>query len=108
MSQMSKVGDGEFEAEVLQSDKLTVVDFGAEWCGPCKKLHPIMEEIAGEMAETVKVVEVDIGVSPQTGAQFGITSVPQIMFFKDGEMKERIIGMLSKSQIIEKIDSHLG
>lgn len=107
MSGMLKVNDSDFEAEVLQSDKLTLVDFGATWCGPCKKLHPIMEEIGTEQADKLKVVEVDVGESPQTALKYGVTSVPQLLFFEKGEVKETIVGLLPKSKIEEKIDQYL-
>ncbi len=107
MSSMNKVGDAEFEAEVVGSDRLTLVDFGAEWCGPCKKLHPIMNQLADEYDGRIKVVEVDVGVSPQTAMKFGVTSVPQLMFFKDGIVRESVIGVLPKSKIEDKIDQYL-
>ncbi|MDP8240149.1 MAG: thioredoxin domain-containing protein [Candidatus Hatepunaea meridiana] len=107
MPSMIKIGDTEFDNEVIDSDRLTLVDFGAEWCGPCKKLHPVMENIATEYGDKIKVCEVDIGVSPQTGLRFGITSVPQLLFFRDGIVKESVIGLLPKSKIEEKIDQYL-
>ena len=105
---MNKVTDAEFDTEVLGSELLTLVDFGAEWCGPCKKLHPIMDELAGEYDGKIKVVEVDVGVSPQTAMKFGVTSVPQLLFFKDGIVRETVVGVLPKSKIEEKIDEYLG
>jgi len=104
---MHKVDDAEFEAEVLSSDRLTLVDFGAEWCSPCKKLHPILDELADEYSDRIKVVEVDLGVSPQTGMKYGITSVPQLLFFKNGIVKDAIVGLLPKSKIEEKIALYL-
>ncbi len=106
MSATLKVGDDQFEEEVIKSDLLTVVDFGAEWCGPCKKLHPIMAELSEEMAGKVKIVEVDVGVSPQNAQKFAVISVPQLLFFKNGEVVERVVGVLPKAKIIEKIESH--
>lgn len=107
MAGLKKIDDSNFDAEVLQSDKLTLVDFGAPWCGPCKKLHPIMEEIGQEQAELVKVVEVDVGESPQIALKYGVTSVPQLMFFQNGELKETVVGLLPKSKIEEKIEQYL-
>ena len=107
MSKMNKVGDAEFEHEIIKSDRLTLVDFGAEWCGPCKKLHPIMDALAGEYENKIKVCEVDVAVSPETAMKFGITSVPQLLFFKDGVIKEAIVGLLPKSKIEEKIEQYL-
>ena len=104
---MTKIGDSQFDAEVVQSDRLTLVDFGATWCGPCKKLHPIMIELATEYGEKIKVVEVDVGDSPQTAMKFGITGVPQLLFFSNGKVKETVVGLLPKSKIEEKIERYL-
>ncbi|HHE47268.1 MAG TPA: thiol reductase thioredoxin [Bacteroidetes bacterium] len=104
---MYKVGDAEFEAEVIGSDCLTLVDFGAEWCGPCKKLHPVMNELAADYDGKIKVVEVDVGVSPQSAMKFGVTSVPQLLFFKNGIVRETVVGLLPRSKIEEKIDKYL-
>ncbi|MBM3326329.1 MAG: thioredoxin [Calditrichaeota bacterium] len=104
MSLISKIGDAQFAAEVINSDRLTVVDFGAAWCGPCKKLHPVMAELATEYNDKVKIVEVDVDHASDTAVQFGITSVPQLLFFKNGKVKETVIGLLPKSKIEEKID----
>lgn len=107
MSAMTKIGDQQFDAEVIQSDCLTLVDFGATWCGPCKKLHPIMDELAEEFGNKLKVVEVDVGESPQTAMKFGVTSVPQLLFFMDGIVRETVVGLLPKSKIEEKIEQYL-
>ncbi len=107
MSSMGKVGNADFEAEVISSGKLTLVDFGAEWCGPCKKLHPVMNALAAEFGDRIKVVEVDVGVSPEIAMKFGITSVPQLLFFKDGMVRESVVGLLPKSKIVEKIEQYI-
>lgn len=107
MSGVIKVDDRGFEDEVVHSDRLTVVDFGAEWCGPCKKLHPIMADLAVDYDGRVKIVEVDVGVSPQVAMKFGITSVPQLLFFRDGIVKETVVGLIPRSKIEEKIDQYL-
>ena len=107
MSSMIKINDAEFDVEVLASDRLTLVDFGADWCGPCRKLHPILSELAGEYGNRLKVCEVDVGDSPQTAMKFSVTSVPQLLFFKDGIVKDTIVGLLPKSKIEEKIDKYL-
>ena len=107
MSSLTRIGDGEFDEEVLNSDRLTLVDFGAEWCGPCKKLHPIMEDLAMEYGERIKVFEVDVGETPQVAMRFGITSVPQLMFVKNGVVRETVVGLLPKSKIQEKIEGYL-
>lgn len=107
MSGLVKISDDKFDAEVVKSDKLTLVDFGATWCGPCKKLHPIMAELAGEYNDKIKIYEVDVGDSPETAMKYGVTSVPQLLFFKEGMVKETIVGLLPKSKIEEKIERHL-
>ncbi len=107
MSQVPTINDDEFEKEVIQSEVLTVVDFGAEWCGPCKKLHPIMAELHDEMGEEVKIVEVDVRQSPQIAQLHAVISVPQILFFKDGKVIERVVGILPKPKLKTMIESHL-
>ncbi len=107
MANVPEIGDEQFEREVLESDRLTVVDFGAEWCGPCKKIHPMMAELAEEMGDRVRIVEVDVGRSPYTARQHAVISVPQILIFKDGKVLERIVGVLPKPKLKEKIESHM-
>jgi thioredoxin 1 len=104
---MIKVNDAQFNDEVLKADVLAIVDFGAEWCGPCKKLHPIMEEIGTELDGKVKIIEMDVAESPQTALKFGVTSVPQLLFFQNGEIKETVIGLLPKTKIMAKIEDYL-
>ncbi len=108
MSKLQKIGDDRFDAEVVHNELLTLVEFGATWCGPCKKLHPIMKELAHEYEGRVSVYEVDVGDSPQTAMQYGVTGVPQLLFFKEGKVRETIVGLLPKSKIEEKIERHLG
>ena len=104
---MKKVGEDNFEAEVIKSPVLSVVDFGAEWCSPCKKLHPVMEELAAEYGTRVNVVEVDVGDSPNVATRFGITGVPQLLFISKGVVKESVMGLLPKSKIQDKIERYL-
>lgn len=89
---MEKVNDNTFDEEVLQADTLVAIDFGATWCRPCKKLHPIMEEFAKEYDGRVKVREVDVGESPQVAQKYRVLSVPQVLFFKNGEVVDAVIG----------------
>jgi len=107
MSQLTKIGDDRFQADVIESSHLTLVDFGATWCGPCKKLHPIMEELAKDYDGRISVYEVDVGESPQTAMKFGITSPPQLLFFHNGKVRETIVGLLPKSKIEDKIEKYL-
>jgi thioredoxin 1 len=103
MSQVHEVNDGNFEAEVLQSELPVLVDFSATWCAPCKKLDPIVHEIAGEYDGKVKVVHVDIDNARTTAAGYGILSVPTLLFVKAGEVMEKVTGLLAKSALEEKL-----
>ncbi len=107
MSQVSTLKDSDFEREVLQSDCLAVVDFGATWCGPCKKLHPIISELEVEFDQKVKFFEMDVGESPNTAQKYAVISVPQLLFYKNGDVVERIVGLLPKPKIKEKIEQAL-
>ena len=102
------ITDSEFEAEVLKSSTPVLVDFWADWCGPCKMVAPVLEEIAGEYEGRLKVAKVDVDENTKTASQFGIRSIPSLLLFKDGAEVDRIIGALPKSQLTEKIEPHLG
>jgi thioredoxin 1 len=101
-----QIGDADFEKMVIQSDKLSVIDFGATWCGPCKKLHPIMDELATEFGESVNIYYIDVGESTQVAQTYAVISVPQVLFFKGGQVVDRIVGLLPKPKIKEKIEHH--
>lgn len=107
MSQVPKINDDQFEAEVTKSDRLVVIDFGATWCGPCKKLHPIMDELAVELGSAVKIFYVDVGESPKIAQNHAVISVPQVLFFQNGKVVDRIVGLVPKVKIKEKIDVHM-
>jgi thioredoxin 1 len=96
-----------FEKEVIGAQVLTVVDFGAEWCEPCKKLHPILEEIADDFNGRVKIGYLDVGTAPQIAQQYAVMSVPRLIFFKDGKPIHTIVGFASKPKIAEAINYHL-
>jgi thioredoxin 1 len=104
---MEKVNDQNFEQEVMQADGLVVVDFGATWCGPCKKLDPMLEELGEEYGDKVKVRKLDVGESPATAQKFQVLSVPRVFFIKDGMVREQITGLVSKQRLIESFDEHL-
>ncbi|KAI4453235.1 Thioredoxin [Holotrichia oblita] len=101
-----KFTDENFEKEVLQSDKLAVVDFYADWCGPCKMMAPIVEQLAGDYSEAVKVGKLNTEENQQTSIKYGVMSIPTILFFKGGEVVEKIVGIISKNHLVEKIESY--
>ncbi len=92
-----------FEAEVLQSDKPVLVDFWATWCGPCRMVAPIVEEIANEYADRVIVGKVNVDDEPELAAQFGINSIPTIMLFQDGNLTQTVIGYRPKADLVALI-----
>ncbi len=104
MSELVEVSDSNFENEVLKSDKLCLVDFWAEWCGPCLMVHPILEEIATEYAGKLKVGKLNVDQNNQTAAKYGIMSIPCLLFFNDGKVVDQVIGAVPKKHFIEKIE----
>jgi thioredoxin 1 len=99
--------DSTFSADVLKSNTPVLVDFWAEWCGPCKALGPKLEEIAGEMSGKVKVVKLDVDNNQEVAAQFGIRSIPTMILFKDGKAVDQIMGNHPKENIVSFISKHL-
>ena len=93
------VNDTDFENEVLKADKPVVVDFWAEWCGPCKQLSPVVDELAAEMKDNVKVVKVNIDEAPEAPTKYGVRGVPTLMIFKDGQVAESLVGLRSKEDL---------
>ena len=101
------VTDADFEAEVLKSDLPVLVDFWAEWCGPCKMLGPVVEEIAGETVGQLKVGKLDIDANQNSAFQFGVRSIPTLILFKNGREAERFVGYMPKERILAKLEPHL-
>jgi len=99
------IEDSQFEKEVMEAEELVMVDFWAEWCGPCRALGPKLEEIATEKAN-VKVVKINIDQNKETAQKFGIRSIPTMILFKGGKDLETLMGNLSKEEITSKIDAH--
>ena len=99
--------DSKFDADVINSDKPALVDFWAEWCGPCKMIAPFLDEAATEYADKLSVVKLNVDESPNVAAKFGIRSIPTLMLFKDGAVQAQKVGAFSKSQLTEFLDSNL-
>jgi len=101
------ISDDIFESEVLNSDKPVLVDFWAEWCGPCHMIAPFVKQIAAEQEKHLKVAKLDIDHNPITPGRYGIMSIPTLMLFKDGEAVARIIGAMPKERILAQVLPHL-
>ena len=99
--------DSGFEAEVLQSDKAVLVDFWAEWCGPCKMIAPLLDEMAEAYADRMTIAKLNIDENPNTPNKYGIRSIPTLMLFKDGAVQAQKLGAMSKSQLTEFLDTNL-
>lgn len=102
MSDVKAVTDASFEEDVLQADKPVLVDFWAEWCGPCRALSPVLEELASENSEKIEVVKVNVDDNPATAAKYGITSIPAVYAFKDGEHVKSSIGAKPKAALLDE------
>ena len=107
MSAIVNATDTNFESEVLASAGTVLVDFSAVWCGPCKKLEPIVHEIAAEYGDRLKVVKVDVDNAPGTAARFGVLSIPTLMIFHGGAVKDQYTGVLSKKALADRVDKVL-
>lgn len=99
--------DGNFQNSVLDSDQLSVVDFWAEWCGPCRAIGPVVEELSKEYAGKVNIGKVNVDQNPQVSMQYGITSIPAILFIKGGQIVDKQIGAVPRSVLEKKIQAHL-
>ncbi|MEG8230695.1 thioredoxin [Candidatus Rickettsia tasmanensis] len=103
----NNVMDSSFKKEVLESDLPVLVDFWAEWCGPCKMLTPIIDEISKELQGKVKVLQMNIDENPNTPSEYGIRSIPTIMLFKNGEQKDTKIGLQQKNSLLDWINKSI-
>ena len=102
-----EITDQNFESEVIKSDKPVLIDFWAVWCGPCKLIAPIVEELANEYDGKVKIGKLDVDSNQQTSIKYGVRSIPTLLLFKNGSLKDTIIGAVPKSKIVEKLNAAL-
>ena len=106
-AQIVHTSDSSFEADVLKSSRPVLLDFWAEWCGPCKMIAPILDEVAKEYGDRVQVTKINIDENPQTPPKFGIRGIPTLMLFKDGQLAATKVGAMSKAQLTAFIDQQL-
>ena len=104
MADVQAVSDDTFQSEVLQASTPVLIDFWAPWCGPCRAIGPVVEELAGEYSGRLKVVKMNVDDNPRTPAQFGVRGIPNLILFKGGEVKEQIVGAVPKAHLVKVID----
>jgi thioredoxin 1 len=107
MAQVTHIAGGNWKAEVMDSTIPVLVDFWAEWCGPCKMIAPILDELSTEMAGQLKIVKVNVDENREIAAQYSIRSIPTLLIFKDGQVKGQMVGAMGKAQLKERLTSYL-
>ncbi|MBI4827324.1 MAG: thioredoxin [Nitrospinae bacterium] len=104
---METFTDANFDEKVLKADKLTVVDFWAEWCAPCRMIAPTLAELAGEYTGKVVIGKVNVDENNKTATKYGIRSIPTLLFFRDGQIRKQVVGVRSKEELAEAIDENI-
>jgi thioredoxin 1 len=107
MSKAQVVSDQNFESEVIKSETPVLVDFWATWCGPCRMVAPVLEEIANEQGENVKIAKLDVDANPITAGRFGVRSIPTMILFKNGREAQRVVGYMPKEKLLQQIQPHI-
>lgn len=107
MGKPQVVSDQNFETEVIKSDTPVLVDFWAAWCGPCRMVAPVLEEIATEQGEKIKIAKLDVDANPITAGRFGVRSIPTMILFKNGREAQRVVGYMPKEKLLQQIQPHI-
>src|SRR5229473_1156222 len=104
---LTQITDNNFDAEVIEAEGPVLVDFWAEWCGPCRVVAPVLEQIAVEQSGRIRIVKLNVDQNQHTPMHFGVTGIPTMILFKDGQMVERIVGFMPKPQLFKRLEPHL-
>ena len=107
MPEIINTTDSNFDNDINKAGKLVVVDMWAEWCGPCKMMEPVLEEIANEKGDSIQLVKINIDENQETPVKYSVMNIPTLLFFKDGKEVDRVIGAVPKKQLEKKIDNYL-
>ena len=108
MAMPQVVNHQSFEQDVLKSDTPVLVDFWATWCGPCRMVGPVLEEIASEQGEKIKIAKLDVDANPVTAGRFGVRAIPTMILFKNGREAQRLVGYMPKERLLQQLQPHLG